>query len=158
MCVRLLNGTELVRFQPVTPFMNTKTVGERSEAHVLAALLKAGYVILMPFGDNQRYDLVIDDGDGKFRRVQVKTARLNSAEDALTFSTCSTVGYKSKHGRKGYKGQCELFAAYEPSAGSVYLVPVCDVANTSCCLRLKANKRLRKTMRFAADYELAIQA
>ena len=54
---------------------NTKDVGERSEAQVLAALLKLGKVVLMPYGDNQRYDFVVEDG-GEFIRVQCKTGKL----------------------------------------------------------------------------------
>jgi PD-(D/E)XK endonuclease len=36
--------------------MNPKMIGEISEAQVLAAFLQAGEVVLLPSGDNQRYD------------------------------------------------------------------------------------------------------
>lgn len=39
---------------------NSKSIGERSEAMALAHFLQLGWVVLLPFGDNQRYDLVID--------------------------------------------------------------------------------------------------
>jgi hypothetical protein len=40
---------------------NTKEVGERSEAQIIAKLLRDGKnVVLLPFGDNQRYDLVLE--------------------------------------------------------------------------------------------------
>ena len=35
---------------------NSKAVGEKSEAVVLANFLLKGWVVLQPFGDNQRYD------------------------------------------------------------------------------------------------------
>ena len=54
--------------------MNSKHVGDTSEAQVIAALLKMGKNVLLPFGDNQRYDVVIEE-KGKFIRIQVKTAR-----------------------------------------------------------------------------------
>ena len=39
-------------------------VGQRSEAAILAALVHCGFHVLLPFGVNQRYDLVIDlDGN-----------------------------------------------------------------------------------------------
>lgn len=53
--------------------MHTKQIGDISEAMVAAVLLRSGRVILKPIGDNQRYDLVIDN-NGKFLRVQCKTA------------------------------------------------------------------------------------
>ncbi len=35
-------------------------VGHRAEAAILAELVKRGYRVLLPFGVNQRYDLVLD--------------------------------------------------------------------------------------------------
>jgi PD-(D/E)XK endonuclease len=58
----------------MTQSRNPKATSERSEGIVLGELMKLGKVVLFPFGNNQRYDLVIDEGDGRFVRVQVKTA------------------------------------------------------------------------------------
>jgi len=38
--------------------------------------LKAGFPILLPFGDNRRYDMVVDVS-GSFLRVQCKTASVH---------------------------------------------------------------------------------
>ena len=38
----------------------TKEMGERTEGIIFGAFLRAGEVVLRPFGDNQRYDLVLD--------------------------------------------------------------------------------------------------
>ena len=46
-----------------------------------AALIEAGYAVSKPFGENQRYDLVIDDGE-TLARVQVKTGRLRNGVGA----------------------------------------------------------------------------
>ena len=50
-----------------------KSIGEVSEAVVMAEFLKAGFPVLLPSGDSQRYDLVVEAG-GSFLRVQCKTA------------------------------------------------------------------------------------
>ena len=40
-----------------------KAVGDRSTLAVMLALERAGYqLVLLPFGENTRYDLVIDNG------------------------------------------------------------------------------------------------
>jgi len=57
------------------PRQNPKSIGERSQAHIIARFLDVGYNILIPYGDNTRYDLVIEDADGNFYRVQCKTGR-----------------------------------------------------------------------------------
>jgi hypothetical protein len=41
---------------------NTKSIGEISEAIVMAEFLKAGFPVLLPFGDNRRYDMVVRPG------------------------------------------------------------------------------------------------
>ncbi len=71
--------------------MNTKQIGEITEACILAILLKAGYVVLTPFGDNQRYDLVIER-DGVFQRVQCKSSSVGSCGHAGRCGFC--------HGKK----------------------------------------------------------
>jgi hypothetical protein len=39
-----------------------KDKGNRTTLAVMLALQDAGYAVLTPFGENTRYDLVIDDG------------------------------------------------------------------------------------------------
>lgn len=127
--------------------MNPKAKGERSEACVLAALLKAGEVVLTPFGDNQRYDLVIDR-NGEFLRIQCKTGRLKG--NSIEFNTCSTAGGELKY-RRGYQGQIEYFGVYCPETDRTYLVPVDAVGKRSGTLTLH---KIQRNQRAASDYEL----
>ena len=39
-----------------------KEIGDRSTLAAMLGLKAAGYALLVPFGENTRYDLVIDDG------------------------------------------------------------------------------------------------
>ena len=63
--------------------MNTspKVVGEKSEGMVLAALLRAGKVVLQPFGDNQRYARIHPEGR---RVVDDYRTRLDGVRRELT--------------------------------------------------------------------------
>ena len=130
--------------------MNTKDVGDRSEAMVLAALLRAGKVVLQPFGDNQRYDLVIDDS-GVFKRIQVKTGRLKNG--AILASTASTYAHRGGK-RRGYIGQADLFAVYSPDTGQVYMVPVSETPGTEISLRIDPPTRNTSSIRWAKDFLL----
>ena len=56
----------------------------------MAALWDAGYAVSVPFGENTRYDLVIDDGQ-RLARVQCKTGRLRKG--AIIFKTASTYAH-----------------------------------------------------------------
>ena len=62
-------------------------VGHRSEAAVFGALVERGYRILLPFGVNQRYDMVLDN-DGELLKAQIKTGRLRNG--VIEFSAVST--------------------------------------------------------------------
>ena len=66
--------------------MNTKDVGDKTVAMVLAALVRKGKTLLLPFGDNRRYDLAVDEG-GRLVRVQCKTARFHNSKDVLDVLT-----------------------------------------------------------------------
>jgi len=63
--------------------VHPKLVGDATEAMAIARLVQAGKNVLLPFGENRRYDLVIDEGD-HFVRVQCKTARLRSGAIRFT--------------------------------------------------------------------------
>jgi hypothetical protein len=135
--------------------VNTKSIGERSEAIILAEFLKAGYVVLLPFGDNQRYDMVIDI-NGTFLRVQCKTARLVRDGAALSVPTASTYAHRGGV-RKDYRDTADLFAAYSPDTQQVYILPVAEVGASEVWLRLTpALNGQTKSVRFAADHLLSV--
>jgi len=130
--------------------MNTKAKGEISEGHVISHLLKRGYVVSIPFGNNQRYDLVMDDGE-RLWRAQVKTARLKGG--CVVFN-CSNNGYNGV--RKTYHGQIDLFLAYCPDIDRVYRVPIEKATSTEMMLRIEPAKPRgpKTTIKWASDYEM----
>ena len=73
------------------PKRHTKSIGEYSEVVIVERPLRAGYKVLTPYGDSLRYDLVIEDADEKFWRVQCKTAWLEKrgSDEVVKFSTSS---------------------------------------------------------------------
>lgn len=119
--------------------MNTKAVGDRSEAMVIAFLLKAGLSVLKPFGDNQRYDLVIDV-KGSFYRIQCKTGHLKGVRShCVRFPTASTYAHRGGK-RRGYGGQVELFGVYCPETDEIYFVDPSSVGKAEGTIILKDYK------------------
>ncbi len=113
---------------------NPKAIGELSEAAVVHHLVRAGYDVARPLGDNARYDLILEAAD-RLLRVQVKTGRLK-ASGAIFFPTCSSQAHRGR-GRSSYRGQCELFAVYCPELDETYLVPVEGTGERECFLRVR---------------------
>ena len=143
--------------QPSKPRQNPKAVGERSEALIIARLVELGYEVLKPFGDNLRYDLVIEDADGHFWRIQCKTGRSNG--EYIEFKPVSSYYHtrvgRTTHGHKSYHGQIDYFAVYCRESKGVYLVPVDDTGTSQTVLRLVPTKNNQeKNVRWAKDYEL----
>jgi hypothetical protein len=129
--------------------------GQISEATITARLLQAGYIVLIPYGSTQRYDLVIEDADGKFWRIQCKSAWIDDGGTVLKFDTANHNVTGTKRDWRHYRGQCEYFAVYSAELNKVYLVPVDDVGTTRAHLRLEPSKNNQeKNVRWAKDFEL----
>ena len=127
-------------------------VGQRTEAVILAELVKRGYSVLLPFGYNHRYDLVLDCGD-RFVRVQCKTGRLRNG--VILFPTRSTRTNMNKVYTRGYRGEADLFLVYCPDTEKVYSVAVEEAAAGWGSLRVAptANGQSKRII-WAVDYEL----
>jgi hypothetical protein len=104
--------------------MNSKNKGSISEVSILLYFLKMGYTVSIPWGENAKYDLIVDDGQG-LKRVQVKTGRLRRG--SVLFQLCS-VYYDSKSSKctvhKYKDGDTDIFAIFCPDNGKIYIVPV----------------------------------
>jgi hypothetical protein len=102
-----------------------KAIGDRSTLAMMLALSDAGYAVLVPFGENTRYDLVIDDGTS-LKRVQCKTGRLRHG--AVRFAARSSYAHhpNPKMVVRDYLGQIDYFGVYCPDTGGAYLIPVGD--------------------------------
>ena len=132
-----------------------KAIGDRSALAIMLALHEAGYDLLVPFGENTRYDLVIDDGT-RLARVQCKTGRLR--QGAILFNTCSSYAHhpNPRVVKRDYQGQIDYFAVFCPETRGAYLIPIAEVP-------LKRQGRLRVHparnnqqlgIRSAADFEI----
>ena len=127
---------------------NPKGTGERSEAVILAKLLLRGDIVLQPFGDNQRYDLVVER-NGAFIRIQCKTARIKNGRVEIPTSSRAG-GIKA---RKGYSGEVDAFAAFCPCNGKCYWLTMDFVGNRKhVCLRIEPCHL--KSLSYARDFEI----
>jgi hypothetical protein len=133
-----------------------KAIGERSQLAVMVALDRAGYPVFVPFGENLRYDLVIDEGH-KLSRVQCKTGRLLAG--AVRFRACSSYAHhlNPKVIKRDYLGEIDHFGVYCVETQDVYLVPIESAqVRRECSLRVDPSRNGQKLgIRQAADYLIA---
>ncbi len=127
-------------------------IGHRTEAAILADLVNRGYRVLLPFGVNQRYDLVLDCG-GRLLRAQCKTGRLR--QGAIEFRVVSTQSNMNRTRTQGYAGQVDLFIVYCSETEKTYVIPTEDVPGARMYLRVTPPRnRQAKRVRWAKEYEL----
>lgn len=130
--------------------MGTSKSGNAGEAMVLAALVNRGFHVLVPFGEGQPYDLVVDLGEQTFVRVQCKTGW--PRQGCIIFNSRST-----DHGRgpQSYVGLADVFGVDFPPDRSVYLVPIGAVAQFEGRLRLEPTlNNQRRRVRPASDFKI----
>ena len=128
-------------------------VGQRTEGAILSELVRRGYSVLLPFGVNQRYDLVLDL-DGKFVRAQCKTGRLRNG--VVMFSTKSVQSNTRRAMIRDYAGDADVFLVYCPGTGRrVYCVPIEEAPSGSMYLRVESTRNGQEHgVRWASNFEL----
>jgi PD-(D/E)XK endonuclease len=136
-----------------------KAIGDRTTLASMLALRMAGFSVLVPFGENTRYDLVIDDG-ATLARVQCKTGRLR--QGAVRFRPCSSYAHHDnpRFRQRDYAGEIDFFAVHRPETGGVYLVPIEHVAaKRQAMLRVDpARNNQSRRIRPAAPYQIGTVA
>lgn len=133
---------------------DTKGIGDLSEMFVALHLARAGYLVAKPFGENSRYDLVIDDGK-VLSRVQVKTGRFRNG--AVHWNCCSTHGHRRSPSFRSYTGQVDFFGVYCPQLESTYLIPIGELSSRrTSSLRVVPPKNCQsRKVRWATNFLIA---
>src|SRR4051812_29958198 len=134
-----------------------KEIGDRTTLAVMFALKLRGETVLVPFGENVRYDLVADNGR-RLSRIQCKTGRLRNG--AIHFRVCSSYAHHPNprgDAKRDYKGQIDEFGVFCPDTGTVYRIPIDDMPNErTASLRVEPPRNAQiKNVRMAITYEVA---
>ena len=115
---------------------NTTQIGTITEGAILAALLRAGKTVLVPFGDQPDYDLVMED-DGCYFRIQCKTGRWSQGSVQFNLYTMAQDTGSGRHTRRCYSERVDFYGVYCPDIAKTYLVPNRGLAKAACTLRVE---------------------
>jgi hypothetical protein len=129
---------------------NTMHKGNSSEAIVLAAYTRAGFLVSVPFGGGGAYDLIVDTGM-RLLKVQVKTGRHQKGR--LLYNGRRRIKDSNQNGMRRYRSdEVDVFAVYDPEGDSLYAAPPTAMA-TEGCLRLEpVLNGQQKLIRWARNY------
>lgn len=112
--------------------MHKKQKGDVTEAATLSKLVSLGYNPLLPFSENARYDIAVDE-DGELTRIQCKTAWKDGEKILFNCSDVRHVG--GKVGRNHYtEEEIDGFAVMIPT-GELLWIDVNDATKSEMTIR-----------------------
>ena len=110
--------------------MNTTDKGTVLELYVMTILFEIGYQMAMPFGTQSGWDLLCWK-DGKFQRIQVKTARIrgkNKDRVCVDFLRSKDRTKNKKTEEWSYKGyspkEVDYIFAVEKTSKKIWILPI----------------------------------
>lgn len=135
--------------------MNTSRKGDETEGIILGRLMKLGVSVAVPFGDSERYDLIVDD-ETRFYRVQCKTGSWINGSVRFNLYT-STVNSDGRVDSDYTAEEIDVYAVYSEETDEVYWVPIEKTGKGEMRLRVKDPhpKAPTSKINWASDYELA---
>ena len=84
-------------------FNNSQVLGITTELLVAQKFIEYGYIVSIPYGNNSRYDMIVDTDIHRYR-IQIKHATKND-NGSYTVQTCNSITTATKHERKYYNKQ-----------------------------------------------------
>lgn len=130
--------------------LGTKATGAQTELECITYLHKLGCDISIPWGDNARYDFVLDVNH-KLYKIQCKTSR--KAKDDVYKFNCRSTQVNSKGNRAVYytKEDVDFFCTY--INGSCYLIPFGETNKREKVMRfVKPKNNQSRGITFAQNY------
>lgn len=127
--------------------MQSKRIGNIGEAKVLSELTKYGIPVLLPFGDNEAYDLVIEINN-EFKKIQVKTSE-KIINGKVSFSIVSSK-------KETYDNKVDYLALYNIEKDIVLFIPTEETNNCKIIsFRFdKPKNNQTKFVRYIENYSL----
>ena len=103
----------------------SKGFGELTEIEFLLKATKLGLIVSQPFGDNRKYDFLVDNGK-TIKRIQVKgTNTVNASGGPETYAI--GVGYGSSKKVAYTSDEIDFYAVYIHPHKTWYIFPVNEI-------------------------------
>lgn len=134
--------------------MNRKSKGDLAELEVAADLVRRGYKLAFPFGEDWDYDLILCRGDG-LERVQVKYGHSNHAVLAVRCRSHSLTKGRVRSTKRYTAETIDWLAVFDAATGRCYYIPATELAGGMDLMHLRlapARNGQRLGVRYAAEY------
>ena len=132
--------------------MNTKQKGDIAESVIISEFIKNNISVSIPFGDNDKYDLIVELNN-QFKSVQIKNGRFENGK--IIADIRHRIG-KDRINYSTYSDKVDFIAIYCDYNDSCYLIDLKTFGNkTHACLRIDSpkNNSCISTIIWAKDFE-----
>ena len=131
-----------------------KTKGDTAEMMVAADLVKRGYRVAFPFGEDSSYDLIVER-DERLERVQVKYAESRDGVIEVRCRSHSLTNGKIRQTKRYTAKMIEWLAVYDRNTDCCYYIPAVELGEGRYRMHLRLRPALsgRKLgIHWARDY------
>ena len=131
-----------------------KRKGDLAELMVAADLVRQGYRVAFPYGEDWDADLLVERG-GRFERVQVKYTTARNGIVEIRSRSHSLTGGRVRRTKYYTAETIEWLAAYEPTTRQCLYVPAAELGEgrSTITLRLAPTRNNQRSgIRMAAGY------
>lgn len=124
--------------------MNSKRIGNIGEAKVLCKFVELGIPVYIPFGDNEKADLIAEF-NGKLNKIQVKTSQ-KAIDGKMEFQVASATSTSRKGDTIHYytNDEVDYFALYNIERDKIFLVPFKECSSRAFIIRYELPKNGQK--------------
>ena len=132
--------------------INSKMKGQLSEARALYEFQKRNIPVCIPWGDNERYDMIAEF-NGKFNRIQVKTSN-EVVNGAINCYCRSSTNHTTNKNLTTYIGDVDYFVFVNQTYDLIAIVPIEEVGDKKQIrLRIQPTANGQTTnVRFFSDF------
>ena len=135
--------------------LTAKQKGNLTELQCLTAFYEQGCHASLPYGENSRYDMIVDI-DGSLIKVQVKTSSWRVEGESIAFSCRSShVNASGVKNIKYTQQEIDYFATFWD--GQCYLIPVSECSTEKTLRFVPPKNGQSKGITFASEYTLQKQ-
>ncbi len=121
-----------------------------TESKIIHEMVANGHSVSVPFGDNDKYDLIADNDDHLYR-IQCKTAWQNK-EDTIRFNTNSQTTADGEYHEETYENQIDAFVVRYPQTEQLFWINIENATVEKMELRFEAELN-HPSINWAEAYE-----
>ena len=119
--------------------MDTKRLGNIGEAVAITMFVKCGIPVYLPFGDNEKADLIAEF-NGKLNKIQVKTS-IKSENGKMIFDLTSCTNHRNNGERHKYtSNEIDYFFCYNIERNKSFLIKVPQESVSTITVRYELPK------------------